>query len=62
MRMPEEQNRIVADHLASYLLCPTDTAIDNLKNEGITKGVVNVGDIMLDGSGDTGEKILDLLY
>ena len=50
MRMPEEQNRIVADHLATHLLCPTETAIENLKKEGITKGVVNIGDIMLDAS------------
>jgi UDP-GlcNAc3NAcA epimerase len=50
MRMPEEQNRIVADHLATYLLCPTETAVSNLGMEGITEGVVNVGDIMLDAS------------
>ncbi len=50
MQMPEEQNRIVADHLSSHLLCPTETAIENLKKEGITEGVVNVGDIMLDAS------------
>lgn len=50
MRMPEEQNRIVADHLSTHLLCPTVTAVENLRTEGITKGVVNVGDIMLDAS------------
>ncbi len=46
--MPEEQNRIVADHLSTHLLCPTETAIENLQKEGITEGVVNIGDIMLD--------------
>ena len=46
--MPEEQNRILTDHLSTWLLCPTVTAIDNLNKEGITKGVYNVGDIMLD--------------
>lgn len=30
------------------LLCPTQTAVDNLKKEGITKGVVKTGDIMYD--------------
>jgi UDP-N-acetylglucosamine 2-epimerase len=44
--MPEEQNRVVADHLSSLLFCPTDTAVRNLEAEGITKGVHQVGDVM----------------
>lgn len=48
MRMPEEVNRIVSDRLSTLLLCPTDTAVNNLKAEGITKGVHNVGDVMYD--------------
>ena len=47
-RMPEELNRIVADHLASWLFAPTATAVVNLANEGITAGVFEVGDLMLD--------------
>lgn len=47
-RMPEEINRVVADHLSSLLLCPSDTAIRNLAAEGITKNVHQVGDVMLD--------------
>ena len=47
-RMPEEINRVVADHLSELLLCPSETAIDNLAAEGITKGVHLVGDVMLD--------------
>ncbi|MBL8589445.1 MAG: UDP-N-acetylglucosamine 2-epimerase (non-hydrolyzing) [Methylobacteriaceae bacterium] len=46
--MPEEQNRIVADHLATLLFCPTTTAVDNLRREGITTGVHAVGDVMYD--------------
>lgn len=46
--MPEEQNRILTDHISSLLLCPTQTAVDNLAKEGITSGVVNTGDIMYD--------------
>lgn len=46
--MPEEVNRIVSDHLASYLFCPTVTAVDLLAREGITKGVYRVGDLMYD--------------
>jgi UDP-GlcNAc3NAcA epimerase len=46
--MPEEINRVVADHLSNLLFCPTKTAVKNLKLEGITKGVLLVGDVMLD--------------
>ncbi len=47
-RMPEEINRVVADHLASLLFCPTDTAVKNLAREGVTCGVHQVGDVMYD--------------
>lgn len=46
--MPEEQNRVLTDHISDLLLCPTQTAVDNLKKEGITAGVINTGDIMYD--------------
>ncbi len=46
--MPEEQNRVLTDHISYMLLCPTQTAVDNLRKEGITVGVVNTGDIMYD--------------
>ena len=47
-RMPEEINRVLADHLATWLLCPTRTAVENLAREGITRGVHQVGDVMYD--------------
>ncbi len=47
--MPEEQNRILTDHISDLLLVPTETAIKNLTKEGISKGVFNVGDVMFDG-------------
>ena len=47
-RMPEEINRVVADHLSDLLLCPSDTAVRNLAAEGITRNVHLVGDVMLD--------------
>jgi UDP-GlcNAc3NAcA epimerase len=45
-RMPEEVNRVLTDHVSRWLFCPTDTAVANLKREGIEQGVVNVGDVM----------------
>jgi len=62
MAMPEEQNRRLTDHLSTWLFCPTQTAVDNLKQEGITdnkftekpdadkKRVAITGDIMYDAS------------
>ena len=47
-RMPEEINRIVADRMASLLLCPTATAVANLAREGITDNVHQAGDVMYD--------------
>jgi len=50
--MPEEINRLVADHLSTLLFCPTTQAIRNLREEGIkdgrTKAVRKVGDVMYD--------------
>lgn len=61
MIMPEEQNRRLTDHLATWLFCPTDTAVDNLAREGIQhqggnapsadqKAVIQCGDIMYEAS------------
>ena len=47
-RMPEELNRVVADHLSRWLFAPTPAAVANLAAEGITSGVLEVGDLMLD--------------
>lgn len=47
-RMPEEINRLLTDHLSQRLFVPTSHAIENLKKEGITRGVIYSGDVMLD--------------
>jgi UDP-GlcNAc3NAcA epimerase len=46
--MPEEVNRVLTDHVSSLLFCPTPTSVENLRREGITKGVHRVGDVMHD--------------
>ena len=49
-RMPEEINRLVADKLASAFFCVSQTAVKQLANEGVTKDVYWVGDVMLDAN------------
>jgi UDP-GlcNAc3NAcA epimerase len=53
--MPEEHNRVLTDHCADLLFCPTQTAVDNLAREGITQGVHLVGDTMYDAVLQFGE-------
>ena len=53
MNMPEEQNRILTDRISTVLFCPTQTAVNNLNNEGYEQfdiNVVNVGDVMFDAA------------
>jgi len=47
-QMPEEHNRVLTDHCADLLFCPTQSAVENLAREGIQKGVHLVGDTMYD--------------
>ena len=55
IKMPEEINRVLTDHISTLLFCPTEEAVKNLQNEGFMgdkmKGrhfVDNVGDVMYD--------------
>jgi UDP-GlcNAc3NAcA epimerase len=47
-RMPEEINRVVTDHLSTWLLAPSEVSRQQLAQEGIVQGVHVVGDIMVD--------------
>ncbi|WP_026703236.1 non-hydrolyzing UDP-N-acetylglucosamine 2-epimerase [Salibacterium aidingense] len=47
-RMPEEINRVVTDHLSTFLFAPSQAAVDHLAREGIKEGVYVTGDIMYD--------------
>lgn len=47
-KMPEEQNRILTDHISTLLFCPTASAVLNLKKEAIFENTYNVGDVMFD--------------
>ena len=49
-QMPEEINRILTDHIASMLFCPTYNAIENLAKERITEGIFHTGDVMYDAA------------
>jgi len=49
-QMPEELNRVVADHLSNLLLCPTHLAIDNLRKEGLAERALLSGDVMYDAA------------
>jgi UDP-GlcNAc3NAcA epimerase len=48
--MPEEINRIAADHVSDFLFCPTQSAVEQLRCEGIVDNVEFTGDVMLDAT------------
>jgi len=51
-QMPEEINRVVADHVSDYLFAPTDLSKDNLLCEGIDPKKIFV----------TGNTVVDAMY
>ncbi len=46
--MPEEINRIVTDRISDLLFAPTETAVTNLRNEGLANVTRFTGDVMYD--------------
>ena len=57
--MPEEVNRVVADHLSRWRFAPTPAAVTNLAAEGLTDGVELVGDLMQDLAARIAPEIAD---
>jgi UDP-GlcNAc3NAcA epimerase len=58
-RMPEEVNRVVADHLSRWLFAPTPAAVANLADEGVIDGVELVGDLMQDLAARVAREVRD---
>jgi UDP-GlcNAc3NAcA epimerase len=48
--MPEELNRLVTDQLSTWLFCPTQSSVDQLRKEGHERGVYLSGDVMYDAT------------
>jgi UDP-N-acetylglucosamine 2-epimerase (non-hydrolysing)/UDP-GlcNAc3NAcA epimerase len=46
--MPEELNRVLADHASSLLLCSSEVAVENLRREQAAGRIELVGDVMVD--------------
>jgi len=46
--MPEENNRILTDHLSDYLFVPTKNAVKNLKKEKIRGKIYYTGDLSVE--------------
>ncbi len=46
--MPEELNRVLADHASFLLLCSSEVAVSNLRREDVSGAVELVGDVMVD--------------
>jgi UDP-GlcNAc3NAcA epimerase len=46
--MPEELNRVLADHVSALLLCASQTAVENLRAESVAGRIELVGDVMVD--------------
>jgi len=64
--MPEEINRVLVDRMSAALFCPSETAVTNLRREGIVDGVHLVGDVMAEALRDavaaarTRSRVLDV--
>jgi UDP-N-acetylglucosamine 2-epimerase len=62
IKMPEEVNRILTDHISKYYFVTEPSGVDNLKKEGITENVYLVGNTMIDTQKIYFQKSLNTKY
>jgi len=62
LKMPEEVNRILTDHISTYYFVTEQSGIDNLKDIGITENVYLVGNTMIDTQKKYLQQALDTKY
>ena len=62
IRMPEEVNRILTDHITKYYFVTEQSGVDNLKECGITENVYLVGNTMIDTQKKYLQQALDTKY
>ena len=62
IRMPEEVNRILTDHITKYYFVTEQSGVDNLKKSGITENVYLVGNTMIDTQKKYVQQALDTKY
>ena len=62
IKMPEEVNRILTDHITKYFFVTEQSGLDNLKKEGITENVYLVGNTMIDTQKKYLQQSLDTNY
>lgn len=64
--IPEEVNKLLTDAVTDLFFCPTETAVSNLSQSGVTKGVHHSGDVVLDllhsNAHDLGDRPVDEPY
>ena len=63
--MPEELNRVLADHASALLLCSSEVAVENLRREAVAGKILLIGDVMVDvakAAQPRARKRVDLLH
>lgn len=54
---PEEINRVLTDRLSALLFCPSRVAVEHLAREGLTRGVLDAGDVMREVAALTSDQV-----